>query len=206
MLNNLENIYLQNSDYLKLKFNYFLSSTGESYKFDYLLRLLGFDSKTRLSVRDFLLSVLTNIISPFLCLQSSNVKWSTVSIVYESNRRNPNNLYLIPLKNVRGQLFCNDLEEQVLKMSLRFQNTPRPTILKIYGISLSTEESEMTTEKNLKACEKAFTEKFMIENTSIEYHYIHAQTKSFLAEQRKIKSGLKSKNIHRKPILALADI
>lgn len=79
-------------------------------------------------------------------------------------------------------------------------------MLKIHGISLSTEESEVTTEKNLKACEKAFTEKFVIKNTSIEYHYIYSQTKSFLAKQKKIKSSLKSKNMHRKPILALADI
>lgn len=132
--------------------------------------------------------------------------------MYDSNLKNDHNLYLIPLKNVRGQISPVKQEGTGLKISLCFQNNPRPTNVKIYGVPNSTGENEKIIEKNLKACEEAFTNVFTIENTQIKYYYIHTQTNSVLAKQRKDRGNLKLKqklninDTHRKPILALTDL
>uniref|UniRef100_UPI0030012637 hypothetical protein n=1 Tax=Anunuuluaehu liula TaxID=3049639 RepID=UPI0030012637 len=148
----------------------------------------------------------------FSFLQSRSVKWSTVSIIYESNPKNSKNLYLIPLKNIVGQVSKPENANTDLKIFLRFQNNPWPTTIKIYGISDLIEDDESIIEKNLKACEKAFIDTFVIENTKVRYHYLHTKNSSFLAKYKKSKANLKSKNIlnlenlYRKPILALADL
>ena len=85
MLDNFENIYLQKCDFLKLRFTYTFSNNKQSYKFDYLVRLLNFNHGVTISVKDFLLSILANIVAPFLYLQHQSVRWSAVSIIYESN-------------------------------------------------------------------------------------------------------------------------
>ena len=212
MLNNLENIYLEHCNLLKLRFTYVIESQKKSYKLDYPVRLLDFDKNIRISIRDFLLSVLTNTVAPFLFLQSQSVKWSTVSIIYESNPKNSKNLYLIPLKSVKGQASKAENVNTDLKIFLRFQNNPRPTTIKIYGISDLIEDDEIIMEKNLKACEKAFIDTFVIENTKVRYHYLNSKNSSFLAKYKKNKAALKSRNmlnienLYRKPILALTDL
>ena len=209
MLNNFDNIYLQKCSFLKLRFTYILSNNTKPYKFDYLLRFFNFDEDIKITIKDFLLSVLVNIIAPFLYLQNESVKWSSVSIIYESNLKNQNNLYLIPLKNVKGQVSANYLKDTDLKVFLRFQNNPRPTILKIRGISDSIDEEEDVVEKHLKALEKAFTDVFLVENTAVSYHYIHPQTVSVLSKLRKNRSNKSNLNVdsrYRRPILALTDL
>lgn len=65
-----------------------------------------------------------------------------MSIIYESNLKNSQNLYLITLKNVKGQAPPVSQEGMKLKLSLRFQNNPRPSNFKIYGISDLMEENK----------------------------------------------------------------
>ena len=209
MLDNFENIYLQRCDFLKLRFTYTFSNNKQSYKFDYLVRLLNFDDGITISVKNFLLSVLANIVAPFLYLQHQSVRWSAVSIIYESNVKNLHNLYLIPLRNVKGQVSTNQLRDNELKIFLRFQSNPRPTTVKIRGVSNYMQEDEVVIESHLKASEKAFTDTFFIDNTQVSYHYIHPQAASILSKLRKNKRNkqkLSVDHVYRKPILALTDL
>lgn len=64
---------LSSCNFVKLRFTYLIIDSKESYKFDYSLRLLNFDNTINVSIQDFLLSILTNIIAPFLFLQGENV-------------------------------------------------------------------------------------------------------------------------------------
>lgn len=82
---------------------------------------------------------------------------------------------------------------------------------KVYGISDLMEENKTTVEKNLKACEKSFTDTFTIENTNVKYHYIHPPVNRVLAQQRVQRENAKNKkqpNLHdtyRRPVLALTN-
>nr|YP_009243968.1 hypothetical protein Sdur_172 [Sporolithon durum]AMK96210.1 hypothetical protein Sdur_172 [Sporolithon durum] len=160
--------------FIKVHFHYYVPDRDKSV-LTFVLKTNGMTSN--IPLEPFKQSILTNLVAPFIMLQSTRVVWKTFSVTYPTKKNRRYDYYSIPLNNVCGQMRVHNYQYEPLSIQLRFKNRPRPKSIKIYGFSSFEMRNTKEVERNLKRCEAAFLESFSVENTDMTYQAVICDSK-----------------------------
>lgn len=168
-LNQLKNIYIQPTRLIKLRFRYRIANS--QVKVLCFTLNIKYVQAGQLNVYDFIESIMEDVLSSFILLQSESVQWETLSITYPLKRGPKCDLLKLPLFGLKGAVSNKEPNSlgKVLHISIRFEGRPLPTNVKVYGIHPN--ESEINKDL-VDSCSYIYTNNFFIKNTGITYNLV----------------------------------
>ena len=193
MYEQLKNVYIIPAKIIRLRFNYHLPNK-QSKVLVYTLEMKHIVSEN-LTVYSFLMSVMEQLLSPFLLMQHEYVNWDTVSITYPLRKDNKYDLLKLPLQNITRQIESEESFNMLkhISISVRFKQHPMPMNVKIFGIETQGHNPELINEW-LNTCSAIYERSFMVPETGVSYRII------FINQYK--ASGLEKKQ----PIMAFSTI
>lgn len=189
MFEQLKTVYITPTKIIRVRFRYKLPSNQKKV-LAYTLEIAQIQSYT-LNVHDFLLSVLENILTPFILLQNHSVVWETVSITYPMKPNKSNDLLKLPLLNVRG--FINKKLDPsglgIVNVSVRFKGKPLPFNTKVYGIDMFN-----INENLLPGCSQIYEKEHFVDNTNVSYKVVFIDIKNGTLNKKQTIMALTTTN------------
>ena len=214
VIEKLDTIKMQSASIVKLEFFYGTLDQGIDHKISLCLTAGSSSISTAdISVKVFIEMILQAFILPIQAIQSRDIKWKYVSVIYPSLKNK--NLLKLPLKDILGNAGGSIGIKSSVRVSLRFAGFKRSRSITIHGIvpnscvtkTYKNDKGETIIIDNVDACEKIFTDGFSFNQDTnsklpgeifMKYVYETKRTKKKIiraTKTRKSSQGKRKKTI-----------
>nr|YP_009346900.1 hypothetical protein [Gracilaria firma]APR74435.1 hypothetical protein [Gracilaria firma] len=208
-------IKIQIGTYIRIKSSYSNQNSSDIYNLDLCFKAVSAGSTKTVFLGDLIQDICDYIISPFLAVQNSSIRWNYVSIMHPKNKSNKNILNIL-IRGVHGQI----LDEQngsvytnsgVLKFCARYEGSKVSSITKLAGVGAYYLNPESYNQQAcldiIDQCERIFYQSIELKRIKIVIEFVQEKNlrkTNIKNTDNKNKKAVKVQKIYKKPILVTA--
>nr|AXR86336.1 hypothetical protein [Gracilaria vermiculophylla] len=208
-------IKIQIGPYIRTKFSYSNQNSGDIHHLDLYFKVVSSTYTKTVFLGDLIQDICDYIISPFLSLQNSSIRWNYVSIMHPKNKLNKNILN-IPIRGIYGQILDEKNENSynssgILKFCARYEGSPVSSVTKLAGVGTYYLNPESYNHQScldvIDQSERIFYHSIEFKRSKIVITFVQekkAQVNRLMNQKNRNKKIIKVQKIYKKPILVTA--